>query len=343
MSLPDIAYLVPLTEILECRIEDLLNLKRKDADNMIDNFKVVIRKNLDRNEYEKLKLMYGESWLNHTINFNNIFYGEDFFILGILNKEVVGAIHITGHPEQNDYYLISDLGIVDGYGTKEFISNMIDSSVAILKDMNCTKVGAFVGEEYKEYFEKFGFTKVSDDYQFGNDKKSTSCADPYYEVVIEQDYYCEELNEENAKHVSQLIIDKKNKYSKDIPAYFKQSSFMLKMSFIRSNDFDNEKVYVIMNGKTICGYTDMFYEEDQNLYLRIDLREECLYNDIVKTAIEQAKVYCHKIKEKIEIKTIVFYVNNSLLLEKEFTFYRKVLTINGFVSNDNVEFKLKLN
>ena len=41
ISLPDITYLVPLTKILKCELEDLLNLKRKDVDNMKDNLKLL--------------------------------------------------------------------------------------------------------------------------------------------------------------------------------------------------------------------------------------------------------------------------------------------------------------
>lgn len=44
MSLPDITYLVPLTRIFNCEIDDLLSLKRKDVDKLNNNFKVVIKK-----------------------------------------------------------------------------------------------------------------------------------------------------------------------------------------------------------------------------------------------------------------------------------------------------------
>ena len=50
ISLPDIIYLVPLTKILDCEIEDLLQIKRKDVDNMNDNIKILARKNIDREE-----------------------------------------------------------------------------------------------------------------------------------------------------------------------------------------------------------------------------------------------------------------------------------------------------
>ena len=74
ISLPDITYLVPLTKILKCEVEYLLDLKRKKVDNMNDNFKVFIRKNIDRKEYEVLKSLYGERWLDRSIDFINLFY-----------------------------------------------------------------------------------------------------------------------------------------------------------------------------------------------------------------------------------------------------------------------------
>ena len=344
ISLPDITYLVPLTKILKCELEDLLNLKRKDADNMKDIFKVIIRKNIDRKEYEVLKSLYGERWLDRSIDFINLFYyNENFFILGSLDNKIASALHITKHPEQNDFYLISDLAMLEEHKSNDLASSMVDTALAILKDLNCIKVGAFVEKEYKDVFEKFGFIKVSDDYEFGNDKKCTSCADPYFELMIEQDYYCEEINEENANIVSKVIMKKKYKYCKEVANYFKPNAYMFQQNLLRDNKFDNEKVYVIMNGKTVCGYTKMFNEEDKNLYLRIDLREECLYDDAVKVAVEQAKEYANKVKDKAEIDFIVFYVNDSLLLKEEFDFYRKALINNGFETNDDIKFVYKLN
>lgn len=344
ISLPDITYLVPLTKILKCELEDLLNLKGKDVDNMKDNFKVIIRKNIDRKEYEVLKSLYGERWLDRSIDFINLFYyNENFFILGSLDNKIVSALYITKHPEQNDFYLISDLAILEEHKSNDLASSMVDTALAILKDLNCIKVGAFVEKEYKDVFEKFGFIKVSDDYEFGNDKKCTSCADPYFELMIEQDYYCEEINEENANIVSKVIMKKKYKYCKEVSNYFKPNAYMFQQNLLRDNKFDNEKVYVIMNGKTVCGYTKMFNEEDKNLYLRIDLREECLYDDAVKVAVEQAKEYANKVKDKAEIDFIVFYVNDSLLLKEEFDFYRKALINNGFETNDDIKFIYKLN
>lgn len=149
ISLPDITYLVPLTKILKCEVEDLLNLKRKKVDNMNDNFKVFIRKNIDRKEYEVLKSLYGERWLDRSIDFINLFYySENFFILGSIDNKVVSALHITKHPEQNDFYLISDLKVLEEYNNKDFESCMIDTTLTILKDFNCIKVGAFVEKEY---------------------------------------------------------------------------------------------------------------------------------------------------------------------------------------------------
>lgn len=343
ISLPDITYLVPLTKILKCEVEDFINLKRKKVDNMNDNFKVFIRKNIDRKEYEVLKSLYGERWLDRSIDFINLFYySENFFVLGSIDNKVVSALHITKHPEQNDFYLISDLKVLEEYNNKDFESSMIDTTLTILKDLNCIKVGAFVEREYKDIFEKFGFIKVSDDYEFGNDKKCTSCAEPYFETSIEQDYYCEEINEENTNIVSKVIMKKKYNYCKEVADYFKPNAYMFQQNILRKNKHDNEKVYVIMNGKTVCGYTDMFYEEDKNLYLRIDLREECLYNDAVKVAVEQAKEYAIKMKNNAEINYIVFYVNDSLLLKEEFDFYRKALIHNGFKTSDNIKFAYKL-
>lgn len=311
---------------------------------MKDNFKIVIRKNIDRKEYEVLKSFYGERWLDRSIDFINLFYyNENFFVLGSLNNEVIAALHITKHPEQNDFYLISDLAMLQEHESKDLASSMVDTALAILKDLNCIKVGAFVEKAYKDVFEKFGFIKVSNDYEFGNDKKCISCADPYFEMTIEQDYYCEEINEENANIVSKVIMAKKYKYCKEVADYFKPNAYMFQQNLLRVHKLDNEKVYVIMNGKTICGYTKMFNEEDKNLYLRIDLREESLYNDSVKVAVEQAKEYVNKMKDKAEINYIVFYVNNSLLLKEEFDFYRKALVQNGFESSDNIKFVYKLN
>ncbi len=343
ISLPDIIYLVPLTKILDCEIEELLQIKRKDVDNMNDNFKILMRKNIDRKEYEVLKKIYGNRWLDRSIDFiNTSYYNEDFFVLGYLNNEVISTVHITKHPEQIDFYLISDLGFKEGHESNDLASSMIDSVLSILKDLNCIKVGAFVEENYKDVFEKFGFIKLSDDYEFGNDKKCTSCADPYYEMNIKQDYYCEEINEANANIVSKVIMTKKYKYCKDVSDYFKSNSFMFMQNLLRENKFDNEKVYVIMNGKIICGYTKMFYEEDKNLYLRIDLREECLFNAAVKTAIDTAKDYANIVKEKIIIENIVFYVNDNLLLKEEFDFYKKALKENNFITDDNIKFIFKL-
>lgn len=344
ISLPDIIYLVPLTKILDCEIEDLLQIKRKDVDNMNDNIKILARKNIDREEYEVLKEIYGNRWLDCSICFiNTSYYNDDFFVLGYLNNKVISALHITKHPEQNDFYLISDLGFKEGYESNDLASSMIDSVLSILKDLNCIKVGAFVDKNYKEVFENFGFIKSLDDYEFGNDKKCTSCIDPYYEMHMEQDYYCEEINEENASIVSKVIMTKKYKHSKDVPDYFKPTLYMFKQNLLRENKFENEKVYVILNGKIVCGYTKMFYEEDKNLYLRIDLREESLFNEAVKVAINTAKVFTNKIKDKILIENIVFYVNDNLLLKEEFDFYRKALKENNFITEDDIKFVFKFN
>lgn len=341
ISLPDIIYLAPLTKILKCEVEDLLNLKRKDVDNMNNNFKVVVRKNIDRKEYEVLKSFYGERWLNHSIDFINLFYyNVDFFVLGLLNNKVISALQITKHPELNDFYLISDLAMLEEYKSKDLASSMVDTALVILKDLNCIRVGAFVEKEYKDVFEELGFIKVSDNYEFRNEKKCTSCAEPYFEMMIEQDYYCEEINEENANIVSKVIMKKKYKYCKEVANYFKPNAYMFQQNLLHENKLDNEKVYVIMNGKIVCGYTKMFIEEDKKLYLRIDLREECLYNDAVKVAVDKAKEYADKMKDKAKIDYIVFYVNDSLLLKDEFKFYKKSLISCGFKSIDNVEFIL---
>lgn len=79
MSLPDITYLVPLTRIFNCEIDDLLSLKRKDVDKLNNNFKVVIKKNINRSEYENLLLIYDRKWLDPTIEVTNEFYNKHFF------------------------------------------------------------------------------------------------------------------------------------------------------------------------------------------------------------------------------------------------------------------------
>ena len=61
-------------------VEDLLNLKRKKVDNMNDNFKVFIRKNIDRKEYEVIKentnLFYGLK--NIFISYFKTFKSKNF-------------------------------------------------------------------------------------------------------------------------------------------------------------------------------------------------------------------------------------------------------------------------
>lgn len=342
ISLPDITYLVPLTRIFNCEIDDLLRLKRKDVDKLNNNFKVVIKKNINRSEYENLLLIYDRKWLDPTIEVTNEFYNKHFFAIGILDNNVVSAMCIAIHPEQNDYYLLSDLKIKDDLSTKELALKMIDSVMEMLKDMHCIKLGAFVEEENKEYFEEIGFVKKHNNYLFGTEERSVCSIDPYYEIAIKQDYYCEKLDEENAKIISKFIMNKKYKYSENIADYFKPNNLMLREYLLYLNKFDNERINAIMNGKTICGYMDMFYEDDKNLYLKIDLREECLYNEIVKAALLQAKDYCNNIKEKIKIEFIVFYVNDSLLLKEEFSFYKKSLRNIGFESNDDIMFKYSL-
>ena len=71
------------------------------------------------------------------------------------------------------------------------------------------------------------------------------------------------------------------------------------------------------------------------------MRENCLYNNAIKIVLEKAKEYVSNIKE--EVNNIIFYVNENLLLKSEFDFYRKVLTQNGFKTNDDIEYKYELN
>lgn len=222
MSLPDITYLVPLIRIFNCEIDDLLMLKRKDVDKLNNNFKVVIKKNINRSEYENLLLIYDRKWLDPTIEVTNEFYNKHFFAIGILDNNVVSAMCIAIHPEQKDYYLLSDLKIKDDLSTKDLALKMIDSVMEMLKDMHCIKLGAFVEEENKEYFEKIGFVKKHNNYLFGTEERSVCSIDPYYEIEIKQDYYCAELDEENAKIISKFIMNKKYKYSKNIADYFSQ-------------------------------------------------------------------------------------------------------------------------
>ena len=154
--------------------------------------------------------------------------------------------------------------MLEKHKSNDLTSSMVDTTLSILKDLNCIKVGAFVEKEYKDVFEKFGFIKVSEDYEFGNDKKCTSCADPYFELMIEQDYYCEEINEENANIVSKVIMKKKYKYCKEVANYFKPNAYMFQQNLLRDNKFDNEKVYVI----------------EYNIYESADFNCS-LYNDII--------------------------------------------------------------
>lgn len=106
------------------------------------------------------------------------------------------------------------------------------------------------------------------------------------------------------------------------------------------NTIENEKVYSIMNGKTICGYTSMYYEVDKNIYFRCDLKEEFLFKDLIKVATNKVKEFAEEIKMSKEVKSIIFYVNDNLLLKEEFEFYRKALIYCGFKTTDNVEFIL---
>lgn len=244
---------------------------------MNDSIKLFLRKNIDRNEYEKLKVINDEKWLDKIIKYINRFYNECFFALGKIDDVIISSIYITKHPEQNDFYLISDLNILEEYKDKNFTNYIIESVLNILKDLNCIKVGAFVQNEFKDVYENIGFKKISDDYIFGNDKRSNSSYDPYYEIEIKQDYYCEQINEYTASIISKFITDKKYKRSQEVPNYFKPNSIMIKQSLLYSNTLDNEIVYAIMNGKIVFGYSKMYYD-DNTLYLRIDMRENCLYN-----------------------------------------------------------------
>lgn len=344
MSLPDITYLVPLTKILNCEIEELLNLKRKDVDK-VNDIKVIVKKNIKTKEYEELIKLYdngdnNKSWVYHTVRFMNLDYNEMFFVVGLNGNELVSAANIQIHPEENDYYLVSDIAILDEYDNDEFRKHFLSTILTILKDLNCTKVGAFVDEDYKELFEYIGFTKVSDDFIFGTNKRSVSANDKYYELIIPQEYYCEEINKDTAKIIAYGLIKKKEKYSKDVPSYFKQTGPMLREYLLYSNTIENEKVYSIMNGKTICGYTNMYYEEDKNIYFRCDLKEEFLFKDLIKVATNKVKEFAEEIKMSKEVKSIIFYVNDNLLLKEEFEFYRKALIYCGFKTTDNVEFIL---
>ena len=116
----------------------------------------------------------------------NLDYNEMFFVVGLNGNELVSAANIQIHPEENDYYLVSDIAILDEYDNDEFRKHFLSTILTILKDLNCTKVGAFVDEDYKELYEKLGFTKVSDDFIFGTDKRSVSSNDKYYELIISQ-------------------------------------------------------------------------------------------------------------------------------------------------------------
>ena len=344
MSLPDITYLVPLTKILNCEIEELLNLKRKDVDK-VNDIKVIVKKNIKTKEFEELIKLYdngdnNKSWVYHTVRFMNLDYNEMFFVVGLNGNELVSAANIQIHPEENDYYLVSDIAILDEYDNDEFRKHFLSTILTILKDLNCTKVGAFVDEDYKELYEKLGFTKVSDDFIFGTDKRSVSSNDKYYELIISQEYYCEEINKDTAKIIAYGLIKKKEKYSKDVPGYFKQTGPMLREYLMYKNTIENEKVYSIMNGKTICGYTSMYYEVDKNIYFRCDLKEEFSFKDLIKVATNKVKEFAEEIKMSKEVKSIIFYVNDNLLLKEEFEFYRKALIYCGFKTTDNVEFIL---
>ena len=55
---------------------------------------------------------------------------------------------------------------------------------------------------------------------------------------------------------------------------------------------------------------------------------------------EEITTYFVTPKENTSVKSIIFYVNDNLLLKEEFEFYRKALIYCGFKTTDNVEFIL---
>lgn len=307
-----------------------------------EKLQIVIRKNLSLKEYEEIRTFYNDGkHLDRAIDFTNIYYNEKFFVIGIDRNIVISAIIITKNPDDNAHYLISDLNVKENNDTNEIKEYLISSTISILKDFNCTKIGAFIDKTCKEIFEKIGFVKVCDDYIFGNEKMSISCADPYYEIKINQDYHLEEINEANSKIVTSIIMKKKNEHSKNIPEYFKDFYSMFRKNLITLNDYDNEQAFIIMNGKTIFGYTYMFSDtKEHSLCLRIDLGEDHLYYDAVKIVVDKAKEYFKENKVKMDLEKIVFYVNDDLLLKEEFEFYRQTLKRLNFKTINGIRFEL---
>lgn len=316
-----------------------------------ENFKVVSRMSLSNKEYEEIRLLYNDDkYLNNKILFTNLLYGKDFFVVGKLNDKIIASVEVHIHPEQNDFFLITELYILDEYKNTDYKEQLLDDTIAIITDMNCSKVGAFVEKVSVSEFTNIGFVKKSSDYIFGNEKGSIiSSADPYYELIIKQDYYLTNITKENARVLEKLLWAYGDKYASNIPNFFKPNLRMYRSYLLSLNKDDHEQAYVIMKGKTICGYTYMFYENDEtqnksdhNVYFYITLGENYLYKDAFKIALAKVIQYANEKKNEHKLEKIKFYVNDSLMIKEQFDFYKRVLQDQGFKSDDEELYYLNI-
>jgi hypothetical protein len=124
---------------------------------------------------------------------------------------------------------------------------------------------------------------------------------------------------------------------------------MYRTYLLSLNEKEYEQAFVIMKGKTICGYTYMFYEDyenkdkkDHNIYLYVTLGENHAYSDAFKIAFEKAKQFYNENKKEHRLEKIKFYINENLMIKEQFDFYKRILRNLDFKSDDEELFYLDL-
>lgn len=349
ISLPQINYLIPLTKILKCNIEDLfiINEERRNDKLMIkENFKVVTCKYLHGNLYDGLKKLYNDDkYFGYKVREVNYCNNDVFFIVGIYDSNIIGSCMVLRHDDNPNFFLISDFLIKEEYRNKGFGSRLIDSTISILEDHNAFKICAFATNEISEkIFVAFGFKKNESIKDFGR-VVPRSNDDIYYELKLNIDINLEDINIENARLIS-LIMDKyTKKYLKDIPGLLRPGFSMWRSHLMSLNSYDGQKAFAISCGNIVIGYTNMFYEDYGDKHyvsLHIVLDEKHLYEEAVNICIDKAKVFYNELNQNFKPDYIKTYVNNNYIIMEQHNFYRKALLHNGFISDDNELYYLNL-
>lgn len=353
ISMPDISYLVPLSKNLNIGLEELLNAKDGNHNDKVnyENYKIVVRKNISRLEYEELKVLYNDnSYIERTINLLNKYYGKDFYIVGKLNNKIISCCYIIAHPETTDFYHITDFKVLKKYQKKGYGTRLIDSVISILTDFGAINISAFLENTSIDIFKRFGFEENKQITIFGNNSKSVSpiynC--PYFELLINHDYYLDNITADSSLIIERMMKYYNNKYQFNFSQIFKQNIRSYSHYLLSLNTKNNEQAFIIMNGKITCGCAYMFYQDydyegqcDHSVYLYILLGENHLHLAAIKIAVEKSKEFYYLNQRIHKLDCIKCLVNEDNVIKDQLHFYRKCLSDCGFKTDDNILYYIK--